>query len=115
MEIVLLVLIGLLVVGIVAMVGRIASARRAHREVLRERLGTEVDGHRQELEANAARARELSEAAAAQHERAERFRRAATEADHSAEELAQSSERARAAALRHDERARTGERDLSEL
>ena len=96
---------------------------------VRDRLQTEAHGHRQELEANAAKARESQEQAEAhrsqfeQHrDDAERLRREAEEKERLAEEHAATAseldgrgERARAAANRHDERASDAEERLDKL
>jgi len=70
--------------------------RRARRAELRDRLSMEAAGHRQELEANAVKAREAEQAAVAhrrqfEHHRdqAERFRRDAEEQERLAEEHAE--------------------------
>ena len=104
-------------------------SRRARRAELRDRLGMEAAGHRQELQANAAKAQEADQAAKGhrrqfEHHRdeAERFRREADEHERLAEEHAATAseldgtgERARTAASRHDDRASDAEQRLGKL
>jgi flagellar biosynthesis/type III secretory pathway M-ring protein FliF/YscJ len=123
-----LIIIAVLIV-LAALVTFIMRRRRAERDQLRERLNMEAQGHRQELEANSAKALE-SEQQAEQHRRqfeehrdeADRLRREAEEKERLAEEHATTaseldgrSERARTAASRHDERASDVEERLGKL
>src|SRR3954447_4649960 len=130
MKTALIIIVAIIVLAVVAMLAvRAMQRRKAQREELRSRLSMEAEGHRQELEANAVKARE-AEQHAEQHrqqfeehrDEAERLRREAEENERLAEEHAATaseldgrSERARTAASRHDEHAGDVEERLGKL
>jgi hypothetical protein len=82
--------------------------RRARKEILRERLASDVDGHRQEADAHASRASELGPQAEANREEAARLTA-------KAEDLEARAQRARRFANRHGARADERERELEEI
>jgi uncharacterized membrane-anchored protein YhcB (DUF1043 family) len=105
----------LIVVIAVAAVAAIAIAasfrlrqRRAQKEMLRERISSDVAGHRQEAEAHSSRAADLGPQAEAHREEA---------AQHlaKADELERAADRARRFADRHGTRAEERERELEEI
>jgi flagellar biosynthesis/type III secretory pathway M-ring protein FliF/YscJ len=130
MKTALIIIVAAIVLVLLAAVAwRALQSRRARRQELRDRIGTEAQGHRQQIQANSAKATEAAQGAEEHRERfeehrdkAERFRREAEEHERLAEEHAGTaseldgrSERARSAALRHDERASDAEEKLKKL
>jgi hypothetical protein len=96
------------VCGIMLAAGFQLRERRARKEMLRERVASEVTGHRQEADAHTSRAAELGPQAEVHREQA---------AAHleQAEELERRAERARRFANRHGTRADERERELKEI
>jgi uncharacterized protein HemX len=123
------VIVAALLLGAVLVFGVWWPKRQAKRARLRDRLSTEAEGHHEQVVANTSRAREMSERtddleqkAATEREDAKRLRAEAATRERSAAELAAeaqqvsgSSQRARDAATRHDEKAAQAEQKLKKL
>ena len=118
-----------LVLGAVLLFASWRKKQLAEKARLRDRLGTEAQGHADQVVANKARAREmadrtneLKQEAAAERKNAERLReeadrreKTAVQLDEEAAEVAVTSKRARGAATRHDERAKEAKEKLEKL